>query len=345
MQNGLHVAVLGATGAVGKEIIGLLESRGWPVEKLSLLASARSAGSTAKFRGAPVEILDADKFDASSVDVALLSAGAGPSRTMVPRLIEAGSLIVDNSSAYRMVLDVPLVIPEINLDHVRPHNWLIANPNCCTIILLMAVAPLRGLGKIKRIIVSTYQSASGAGAAAMEELKEQTLLASSGASVQPSVFQHQIAFNLFSHDTPIDETGYNGEETKVIQESRKILAREDLGVNPTCIRVPIPRSHSESITVEFEGLAPSVESVRLALSSFAGVKLVDDRDANHFPMPIEASGQNDVLVGRIRADLSNPHAICLFACGDQLLKGAALNAVQIAEAVGAARGIFKVAAV
>ncbi|MES1227183.1 MAG: aspartate-semialdehyde dehydrogenase [Armatimonadota bacterium] len=344
MQQGLHVAVLGSTGAVGKEIVSLLESRHWPVEKLSLLASARSAGSTMTFAGKPVEILDADKFDASTVNVALLSAGSGPSKSMVPRFLEAGSLVIDNSSAFRMVPEIPLVVPEINIDHVRPNDWLIANPNCCAIILLMAVAPLRGLGNIKRIIVSTYQSASGAGAAAMQELHDQTILAAAGENIVPQVFQHQIAFNLFSHNTTVGEDGYNGEEAKVIEESRKILRQPDLGVNVTCVRVPIPRAHSESITVEFADEAPSVEGVREVLSSFPGVRLVDDRQANHFPMPLEASGQGDVLVGRIRQDLSNPKAISLFACGDQLLKGAALNAVQIGEAVGAQRGIFRVAA-
>lgn len=325
--------MLGATGAVGKEIVGLIEARNWPVEKLTLLASARSAGSTMPFRGVPVEILDSAKFDAQNVNVALLSAGSGPSRELAPRLVEAGALVVDNSSAFRMVPEVPLVVPEINLDAVRKGDSLVANPNCCTIILLMSVAPLRKVARIRRIVVSTYQSASGAGAAAMEELYQQTKFVSNGESPVAKVFPHPIAFNLFSHNTAIEENGYNGEENKIIAETRKILGQDDLGVNPTCIRVPIPRAHSESITVEFDGPAPSEDEAREAIATFPGVRLIDDRANNYFPMPLEASGQGDVLVGRIRRDPSNPNALSLFACGDQLLKGAALNAVQIVEAL------------
>lgn len=342
MENGIHVAVLGATGAVGREFLHLMESRNWPVSRLSLLASARSAGSVVEFMGKPLEIIDADKFDTGSVKVALLSAGSGPSKSMGPRFVEAGALVVDNSSAFRMDPSVPLVVPEINLDAVAPNQWLVANPNCCTIILLMAVAPLRSLGLIKRVIVSTYQSASGAGAAAMEELHEQTVVLSQGGTPAPKVFRHQIAYNLFSHNASIEQDGLNGEETKVIEEARKILARPDLGVNPTCVRVPVPRAHSESITVEFHDKAPPDDAVRAALAAFPGVSVVDDRENNHFPMPNEASGRDEVLVGRIRQDPSNPNAVCLFACGDQLLKGAALNAVQIAEELGARRGIFRV---
>lgn len=332
-MKGQHVVVLGATGAVGKEIVGLIEARNWPVEKLTLLASARSAGSTMPFRGVPVEILDSAKFDAQNVNVALLSAGSGPSRELAPRLVEAGALVVDNSSAFRMVPEVPLVVPEINLDAVRKGDSLVANPNCCTIILLMSVAPLRKVARIRRIVVSTYQSASGAGAAAMEELYQQTKFVSNGESPVAKVFPHPIAFNLFSHNTAIEENGYNGEENKIIAETRKILGQDDLGVNPTCIRVPIPRAHSESITVEFDGPAPSEDEAREAIATFPGVRLIDDRANNYFPMPLEASGQGDVLVGRIRRDPSNPNALSLFACGDQLLKGAALNAVQIVEAL------------
>lgn len=338
-MKGQHVVVLGATGAVGKEIVGLIEARNWPVDKLTLLASARSAGSRMTFRGMPVEILDSEKFDASNVNVALLSAGSGPSRSMAPKLIEAGALVVDNSSAFRMVPEIPLVVPEINLDAVRKGDSLVANPNCCTIILLMSVAPLRTLARIQRIIVSTYQSASGAGAAAMDELYLQTKLASNGMPIYPEVFPHPIAFNLFSHNTPVEDNGYNGEENKIIAESRKILGQPEIGINPTCIRVPIPRAHSESITVEFDGPAPSEDEARQALANFPGVRVVDDRAANLFPMPIDASGQGDVLVGRIRRDPSNPSALSLFASGDQLLKGAALNAVQIVEGLWAREGV------
>jgi len=230
-----------------------------------------------------------------------------------------------------MDTDVPLVVPEINGDLITSDTRLYANPNCCTIILLMPVSPLRKIGKIQRLIVSTYQSASGAGARAMEELTNQTRDVLEGREAKPEIMPHVYAFNLFSHNTPVNEHGYNEEEWKVIQESRKILDMPGLGINVTCIRVPVLRAHSESITVEFEGSAPTEQEVREVLAGAPGVKVVDDRHSNHFPMPLEASGQFDVLVGRIRKDVSNPSAISMFVAGDQLLKGAALNALQIAE--------------
>jgi aspartate-semialdehyde dehydrogenase len=227
--------------------------------------------------------------------------------------------------------DVPLVVPEINMDAVPFGCKLVANPNCTAIVMLMAVAPLRTLGKIERIVMSSYQSASGAGALAMQELVEQTRTVLEGGKAVPQQFPHQCAFNVFSHNTPIDETGYNEEERKVIAESRKILGDPSLRIGVTCVRVPVLRAHSEAITVEFAGPAPSVEDARAALSAFPGVVVVDDRAGNTFPMPVDASGRDEVLVGRVRQDLSNPNALCLFASGDQLLKGAALNAVQIGE--------------
>ncbi len=234
--------------------------------------------------------------------------------------------------------EVPLVVPEINFDSVKPSDQIIANPNCSAIIMLMAVAPLRALGTIERLIVSTYQCASGAGAMAMRELREQTRDVLEGRPAVPKVMPHVYAFNVFSHNTVINEYGYNDEEWKVIQESRKILGMPELKINVTCVRVPVLRAHSESITVEFDGPAPSEDAVREVLAAAPGVRVVDDRETNHFPMPLEASGQGDVLVGRIRKDVSNPNAICMFVAGDQLLKGAALNAVQIAERLVARRG-------
>lgn len=228
---------------------------------------------------------------------------------------------------------VPLIVPEINLSAVGPNDRLIANPNCSAIIMLMAVAPLRKLGEIERIVVSTYQSASGGGAAVMEELEQQTRTVLEGKPAVPKVLSQPYAFNLFSHNTPINEHGYNEEEWKVIEESRKILDMPDLRINVTCVRVPILRAHSESITVEFAGKAPSEDEVREVLGASPGVRLVDDRANNLFPTPLGASGGDDVLVGRIRKDLSHPSAISMFVSGDQLLKGAALNAVQIAEAL------------
>ncbi|HZH98543.1 MAG TPA: aspartate-semialdehyde dehydrogenase, partial [Fimbriimonadaceae bacterium] len=227
--------------------------------------------------------------------------------------------------------DVPLVVPEINGHLVKPEQKLYANPNCSAIILLMAVAPLRSLGQIERLIVSTYQSASGAGARAMKELEDQTRSVLDGKEPSAEVMPHVYAFNLFSHNTPINEHGYNDEEWKVIHESRKILDDPELRINVTCVRVPVLRAHSESVTVELAGNAPSEDEVREVLSAAPGVRVVDDRERNHFPMPLEASGGDEVVVGRIRKDISSPRGISMFVAGDQLLKGAALNAVQIAE--------------
>lgn len=333
MNREFVVAVLGATGAVGNEMVKLLEERNFPVRELRLLASARSAGKSLSFKGQNVSVVEASPAGFAGVDLALFSAGASRSRALAPAAVEAGALVVDNSSAFRMDDDVPLVIPEINPNAVHPNHRIIAVPNCTAIVLLMAVHPLRALGRIQRIVLSTYQSASGGGAALMADLEDQTRCAIEGSPVIPAVSPHPYAFNLFSHNTPINESGYNEEEWKVILESRKILDDPELQINVTCVRVPVLRAHSEAITVEFEGTAPSEEAVREALRHAPGVRVVDDRAANHFPMPAEASGQDEVLVGRIRKDLSHPSAICLFACGDQLRKGAALNAIQIAESI------------
>jgi aspartate-semialdehyde dehydrogenase len=328
-----HVAIAGATGAVGTEFLRLLESREFPLESLRLLASERSAGRSLVFRGRPhpVELLTEQSFE--GMDIAFFSAGGSRSRQFAPPAVEAGALVIDNSSAYRMDPEVPLVIPEINPEDIQAHRGIIANPNCSTIVLLMAVAPLRNLAPIKRIIASTYQAASGAGAQAMQELLDQTHEVLHDRPIQPRVFPHPIAFNLFSHNTKIDDTGYNEEERKMIHESHKILHDPGLKISATCIRVPVVRAHSESVNIEFApGKRPDLETIKKALRSFPGVVVVDDRERNHFPMPIEASGRDDVLVGRLRYDLSNDDAIDLFLSGDQILKGAALNGIQIAEA-------------
>jgi len=329
----LTVAIVGATGAVGQEFLSLFESRRFPVGDLRLLASARSAGRKASFMGTEYTIGEATPDAFEGVDVAFFSAGATRSRDLVPAALAAGALVVDNSSAFRMRDDVPLVVPEINLDAVPKGGKLVAVPNCSAILLLMAIQPLRSLGTVERLIVSTYQSASGGGAAVMEELRESTRAFLEGREYAPKAVQHPYAFNLFSHNTTVGPHGANEEETKVVEESRKILGMPELKVNVTCVRVPVLRAHSESVTVEFAGPAPSEEAARAALAAFPGVTVVDDRDANRFPMPAEASGQGDVLVGRIRQDASNPNGLSLFLAGDQLLKGAALNAVQIAEAL------------
>ncbi len=336
MSRQLNVAVLGATGAVGGEFLKLFESRSFPVGKLRLLASERSAGRRLPFRGEEVEVEAVRPESFKGIDVAFFSAGASRSREFAPHAVAAGATVVDNSSAFRMDPDVPLVVPEINFDAIPEGCRLIANPNCSAIILLMAVHPLTKLGRVERLVVSTYQSASGAGAAAMRELEEQTRDVLEGREPRPQVLPHVYAFNLFSHNTPINEHGYNDEEWKVIHESRKILGMLDLRINVTCVRVPVLRAHSESVTVEFVGEAPSEEAVREAIRRAEGVRLVDDREHNVFPMPLAASGIAEVLVGRIRRDISHPSAVSLFVAGDQLLKGAALNAVQIAERLLAA---------
>lgn len=333
MSKTYRVAVLGATGAVGQELLDLLAERQFPLSDLLPLASSRSAGSMVSCGGREYTVQEVTSDSFREIDVAFFSAGAGRSREFAPHAMKAGALVVDNSSAFRMDTEVPLVIPEVNLDAIQPTDRLIANPNCSAIVMLMAVAPLRQLGEIDRVILSTYQSASGAGASAMRELEEQTRAVLDGKEAVPEVMPHKYAFNLFSHNTPINELGYNEEEEKVIAESRKILRNPDLKINVTCVRVPVLRAHSESITVEFKGSAPSEEEVRECLRSAPGVKIVDDRAGNTFPMPLDASGQDDVLVGRIRKDISHPSAISMFVSGDQIRKGAALNAIQIAEAM------------
>lgn len=331
MPKEYHVAVVGATGAVGREFLQLLENRDFPLASLRVLASARSRGRTMPFRdqSLTVEELTPESFE--GCDIAFFSAGASRSREFAPAAVKAGAVVIDNSSAFRMDPDVPLVIPEINPEDLAGHKGLIANPNCSTIIALMAIAPLRALGRIRRVVISTYQAASGAGAQAMDELWQQTQDVLEGRQPIPRVLPHQIAFNLFSHNSPVGSDGYNEEERKMVLESRKILHDESFRITAMCIRVPVLRAHAESINVEFEDRRPSLSEVREALFNAPGVELVDDVEHNRFPMPIEATGRDAVLVGRIREDLSNENAIDMFVCGDQLLKGAALNGFQIAQ--------------
>jgi aspartate-semialdehyde dehydrogenase len=330
MKPPLHVAIVGATGAVGEELLRVMERRNFPVRQLTLLASARSVGKTLDFRGQPhpVRELAADAF--TGVDVAFFSAGATRSREFAPAAQAAGAVVIDNSSAFRMREDVPLVVPEVNRDDLRHHRGLIANPNCSAAILLTALAPLHRAATLTRVIVSTYQAASGAGAKAMEECLNQSRQVLAGEPVTKAVLPHQIAFNVFNHNTAVADNGYNEEENKMVEESRKMLHAPELPILPTCVRVPVLRAHSESVVIE-TARKLSVEEARDLLSRAPGVKLVDDRAANHFPMPIEASGDLDVHVGRIRETPSLPHGLALFISGDQLLKGAAWNAVQIAE--------------
>lgn len=332
-------AIVGATGAVGAELITCLEGRDMPVGQLRLLASARSAGRTIAFRGSHIVVEELTEDSFVGVDVALFSAGATLSRKFAPLARAAGALVVDNSSAFRMDADVPLVVPEANGASLSAADGIVANPNCVAAIASVALAPLRAHRQIRRIQMSTYQAASGAGAAAMEELQRGTAALLEGQEFEPKILPHPLAFNFFSHNADIDpDNGYNGEENKVIAELRRIFDQPELPIGVTCIRVPVPRAHGIAMSVEFdEHFCQS--DVRDVLSAAPGVRVVDDREANHFPMPSEASGQDDVLVGRIRNDLSDPNGrtTALFLVGDQLLKGAALNAVQIAEAMLAQR--------
>ena len=327
------VAIVGATGAVGVELIRCLELRRFPLAELRLFASARSAGKTLPFCGAPLTVRELTDASFAGVDIALFSAGGSTSKRFAPLAVRAGATVVDNSSAFRMDASVPLVVPEINPEAMRGHGGIIANPNCCAIIAITPLWPIHKLNRIQRLQMATYQAASGAGAAAMEELRESTRAYLDGRSYAPKVLPHPYAFNLFSHNTRVDAaTGYNEEEIKVIQETRKIFDDAQIRVSVTCIRVPVLRAHAMAITLECERpITPA--QVRELLQSAPGVKLVDEPERNYFPMPQDASGQDPILVGRIRQDLSDPrgHSISLFVAGDQLLKGAALNAVQIAE--------------
>jgi len=329
----MRVAIAGVTGAVGEEFLRVLEKRNFPVSELRPLASARSAGKTVRFRGQdyPVQELRDDSF--KGMDLALFSAGGSVSRNFRQAVVDSGAVMVDNSSAFRMDPDVPLVVPEINAADIKTHKGVIANPNCSTIIMLMAAYPVMQLSRVTKIIVSTYQASSGAGAQAMQELKEQAMQHLSGREMESRIFPFPLAFNAFSHNSAMDvETGANQEEEKMVKETYKILHSDSLDIQATCVRIGTLRAHAESIYLETERELTR-EEITSALKQFPGVQVEDDRQSNRFPMPLVASGQDDVFVGRIRSGRSRGGQafVNLFCCGDQILKGAALNAVQIAE--------------
>jgi aspartate-semialdehyde dehydrogenase len=310
-----------------------LEERKFPLSNLRLFASARSAGKTLPFRGKPVLVEELTEDSFRGVNIALFSAGGAQSKRFAPAAVRHGAVVVDNSSAFRMDAGVPLVVPEINPEALREHKGIIANPNCSTIISITPLWPIHQVNRIQRMIVSTYQAASGAGAAAMEELRESTRAYLEGREYQNTVLPHPYAFNLFSHNSKMDPSnGYNEEEIKVMRETHKIYGDSSIRIAATCVRVPVLRAHSIAINFECERpITPA--QVRDIMQTAPGVKVVDDVERNYFPMPKDASGQDPILVGRIRQDLSDPsgRSIALFVAGDQLLKGAALNAVQIAE--------------
>lgn len=335
-----RVGVVGATGAVGREIIGCLEKRDFPLSRLRLFASPRSAGQRMNWRGQSVVIEALDGNSLSEIDIALCSAGSAITKQYAPT---AGrqTVIIDNSSAFRMEPGVPLVVPEVNADRIAAHRGIIANPNCVAIIASLALWPLSRHNPIRRVTAATYQSASGAGAAAMEELRVSTQAFLAGQKYEPKVLPHPYAFNVFSHNTAVDPaTGDNDEETKVSRELRRIMDMPELGIGITCLRVPVLRAHTIVMSVGFDKpMRP--ETVREILSSAPGVVVQDDQARNHFPMPVEATGQDAVLAGRFRVDRGDPTgcSVSMIVVGDQLLKGAALNAVQIAERIQSA-GVY-----
>jgi len=326
----LHVAVLGASGAVGQELLLLLEERRFPVAQLSLLASSRSAGTTQRWNGQTITVEEVSETSFQGVDLVLASAGGSVSRQWRESITAAGAVMVDNSSAFRMEEGVPLVVPEVNPRAAFEHRGVIANPNCTTILLTLALAPLAARRPMRRVVVSTYQSASGAGARAMEELKTLSRVVLDGGTPVSEVLPHPLAFNLFLHNSPLQPNHYCEEEMKMVNETRKIMDLPDLRFSATCVRVPVLRAHSEAVNIEFDQPFP-VEEARSLLQQAPGVELIEDLDANRFPMPTDVTGRDPVAVGRIRQDISDPNALELWLCGDQIRKGAALNAIQIAE--------------
>lgn len=331
-----NVAILGATGAVGQEFLNLIEERNFPFAELKMLASKRSAGKKIQFMGKEYTVEAATEDSFKGVDIALFAGGAA-SKTFAPAAVKAGAVVIDNSSAFRMDPEVPLVVPEVNPEAIANHKGIIANPNCSTIIMVMALKPLYNVSKIKRVVVSTYQAVSGGGKEAMAELEEQVKAINEGRPVVANILpgaslakHYQIAFNLIPQIDVFKDNLYTKEEMKMIDETKKIMNDDSIRITATTIRVPVYRSHAESVNVEFEDEI-SVEKAREVLAAFPGVTLTDNPDEQIYPMPLETSGKDDVEVGRIRKDYSIDNALNFWVCGDQIRKGAALNALQIAE--------------
>ena len=330
MSKNLHVAIVGATGAVGIEMMKTLEKRGFPVGKITLLASARSAGKKLPFAGGEIAITELTANSFAGVDVALFSAGGEISKEFGPIAVKAGAVVIDNSSAFRMDPDVPLVVPEINGADVKKHRGIIANPNCTTAITLMALWPLHKEFRVKRIFASSYQAVSGTGAQAIEELRSQVAAVVAGEPVVKKVYPHQIAFNVLPHVDSFLETGYTKEEMKMQNEGRRIMHHPTFKASVTCVRVPVYRAHSVSVHAEFEKPV-SMNEAREVLGSAQGLDVVDDPSKNEYPLPINVAGRDNCQVGRLRYDCALENGLAFWVAGDQLLKGAALNAVQIAE--------------
>jgi aspartate-semialdehyde dehydrogenase len=332
MSRNLHVAIVGATGAVGIEMMRVLEKRNFPVGKLTLLASGRSAGKRIPFKGEDVVVQELKEDSFGGVDVALFSAGGGISKQFAPSAVQAGAVVVDNSSAFRMDEHVPLVVPEVNGGDIAKSRGIIANPNCTTAITLMALWPLHQAFGVKRLFAASYQAVSGTGAQAIEELRQQVDAIAKGAPIERKVYPHQIAFNVLPHVDSFLDSGYTREEMKMQNEGRRIMHHDSFLASVTCVRVPVYRAHSVAVNAEFERPV-SIERAREVLSSAPGLRLVDDPSKNVYPMPLDCAGEDDCRVGRLRLDCALENGLAFWVAGDQLLKGAALNAVQIAERI------------
>ena len=326
----LKVAILGSSGAVGSELLQILAERNFPISELILLSSSRSAGKKIIWKNHELITQEVNDKSFLNVDLVFASAGGSVSKKWLNIIKNEKAILIDNSSAFRLDKDVPLVVPEVNPNAVLNHKGLISNPNCTTILLALVLAPLNDIAKIKRVVVSTYQSASGAGQLAMEELKLMSTRFLEGNPQKPQIFPYSLAFNLFLHNSPMQENNYCEEEMKMINETRKILNNPELKLSATCVRVPILRAHSESVNIEFFQSVDPLEAIS-KLRIAKGIDVIEDYKNNRFPMPEDVKEKDNIAVGRIRADLSNPNALELWLCGDQIRKGAALNAIQIAE--------------
>ena len=326
----LKVAILGSSGAVGSELLKILAERNFPISELILLSSSRSAGKKIIWKNHELITQEVNDKSFLNVDLVFASAGGSVSKKWLKIIKNEKAILIDNSSAFRLDKDVPLVVPEVNPNAVLNHKGLISNPNCTTILLALVLAPLNDIAKIKRVVVSTYQSASGAGQLAMEELKLMSTRFLEGNPQKPQIFPYSLAFNLFLHNSPMQENNYCEEEMKMINETRKILNNPELKLSATCVRVPILRAHSESVNIEFFQSVDPLEAIS-QLRIAKGIDVIEDYKNNRFPMPEDVKEKDNIAVGRIRADLSNPNALELWLCGDQIRKGAALNAIQIAE--------------
>ncbi|MGH7276276.1 MAG: aspartate-semialdehyde dehydrogenase [Candidatus Rokuibacteriota bacterium] len=330
MASGVTVAVVGATGAAGQTTLRILEERKFPVRELRAFASERSTGKTVTFRGEAIRIQRIEAAAFKGVDIAFCSAGSAQSKEFAPMIVKAGATVVDKSNAFRMDANVPLVVPEINPHAVRRHQGILACPNCTTIVTVMPLKPLHDAGRLRRVIATSYQAVSGAGVNGIAELREQTLAWARGEAPTPRHFPHQIAFNLIPAIDRVGPNGYTGEEMKLVNETRKILEAPDILISPTTVRVPVFTCHSIAVTAETETRITPARAREL-FERFPGLRLWDDPAQNRYPMPIEVEGQDDCFVGRIREDLSSPNGLNFWVVGDQLRKGAATNAVQIAE--------------